>query len=167
MELSNSMEKALNDQLGLEIQSWYAYLGMAAYCEGQSLDGFAAWLRAQADEEQLHAMKFYTFVLDRGASVTLGAIEPVTTSFGGVLEAFESALAHEQKVSKAINNLYGVSVQENDFATQAFLNWFVTEQIEEEKVVGTMVENLKRVGVQQEALLMLDREAGARSTTPA
>ena len=167
MELSNSMEKALNDQLGLEIQSWYAYLGMAAHCESESLDGFAAWLRAQAAEEQLHAMKFYTFILDRAGSVTLGAIEPVTTSFGSVLEAFESALGHEQRVSKAINDLYGASVQENDFATQAFLNWFVTEQIEEEKVVGTMVENLKRVGVQQEALLMLDREAGARSATEA
>lgn len=163
MELSKGMEKALNDQLGLEVQSWYAYLGMAAYCDSQSLDGFSAWLQAQAAEEQLHAMKFYGFILDRGGSVTLGAIEPVATSFGSVLETFEAALGHEQKVSKSINDLYGASVDEKDFATQAFLNWFVTEQIEEEKTVGTMVENLRRVGDQQEALLMLDREAGARS----
>lgn len=164
MRLDKKIETALNDQLNLELQSWYAYLGMATYCEAQNLDGFAAWLKTQAAEELEHAMKFHEFLVDRGASVTLGSLAPAETKFSSILAVFEAALAHEQKVSAAINTIYGESVNAKDYATQAFLNWFVTEQIEEEKIVGGVVENLKRVGSSQETLLLLDREAKDRST---
>lgn len=164
MKLDKKIETALNAQLNLELQSWYAYLGMATYCESQNLDGFAAWLKTQASEELEHAMKFHEFLVDRGANVTLGALAPAETKFTNILSVFKAALAHEQKVSTAINAIYGSSVSAKDYATQAFLNWFVTEQIEEEKVVGGVVENLKRVGSSQETLLLLDREAADRST---
>lgn len=164
MKLDKKIEGALNDQLNLEIQSWYAYLGMATYCEGENLAGFAAWLKTQAAEELEHAMKFQEFLLDRGATVILGSLSPAETKFSNVLAVFKAALAHEQKVSVEINAIYGLCVSAKDYATQAFLNWFVTEQIEEEKIVGGVVENLKRVGSSQETLLLLDREAADRSS---
>lgn len=164
MKLDKKIETALNAQLNLELQSWYAYLGMATYCESQNLDGFAAWLKTQASEELEHAMKFHEFLIDRGANVNLASLAPAETKFTNILAVFKTALAHEQKVSTAINAIYGASISAKDYATQAFLNWFVTEQIEEEKIVGGVVENLKRVGSSQETLLLLDREAADRST---
>jgi ferritin len=119
-------------------------------------------MRSQAREETDHAMKFYDFILERNGRVVLGAIDQPVVEFASLLEVFEQALGHEQKITGMINDLYGLAAEENDYASQAFLQWFITEQIEEEKNAGDVVENLKMVGDKSEALLLLDRELGRR-----
>lgn len=162
--LGKAVQDAMNEQIKNELYSAYQYLSMAAYCESANLPGFAQWMRAQAREETEHAMKFYDFILDRNGRVVLQAIEEPVVEFGSPLEVFERALEHEQKVTAMINDLYGLSVRENDYASQAFLQWFVTEQVEEEKNAGDVVETLKMVGDKSEALFLLDRELGRHRT---
>ncbi len=164
MMLNKTLQKALNEQLNLELQSWYSYLALSTYCERSGFEGFANWLNTQASEELEHSMKFLTYIQVRNGTVELKALKAPDTNFKGILEVFQTALGHEQRVSAAINDLYGLAVKEKDYATQAFLNWFVTEQIEEEKTVGGIVDALRQVGPKGDALLMLDREAGNRST---
>ena len=156
------IQEAMNEQIKNELYSAYQYLSMAAYCESANLPGFASWMRAQAREETEHAMKFYDFILDRNGRVVLRGIEAPVVEFGSPLEVFERALAHEQKVTAMINDLYGLAVRENDYASQAFLQWFVTEQVEEEKNTGDVVETLRMIGDKSEALFLLDRELGQR-----
>ena len=160
--LGPEIQDAMNEQIKSELYSAYQYLSMAAYCESANLPGFASWMRAQAREETDHAMKFYDFVLDRSGRVVLRGIEGPMVEFGSPLEVFEWALSHEQKVTAMINDLYGLAVRENDYASQAFLQWFVTEQVEEEKNTGDVVETLKMIGDKSEALFLLDRELGQR-----
>jgi ferritin len=160
--LGPEIQDAMNEQIKNELYSAYQYLSMAAYCESANLPGFASWMRAQAREETEHAMKFYDFVLDRSGRVVLRGIEGPVVEFGSPLEVFERALGHEQKVTTMINDLYGLAVRENDYASQAFLQWFVTEQVEEEKNTGDVVETLKMIGDKSEALFLLDRELGQR-----
>ena len=160
--LGPEIQDAMNEQIKSELYSAYQYLSMAAYCESANLPGFASWMRAQAREETDHAMKFYDFVLDRSGRVVLRGIEGPVVEFGSPLEVFEWALGHEQKVTAMINDLYGLAVRENDYASQAFLQWFVTEQVEEEKNTGDVVETLKMIGDKSEALFLLDRELGQR-----
>ncbi|MGH3147159.1 MAG: ferritin, partial [Rubrobacter sp.] len=124
-----------------------------------------SWMRAQAREETEHAMKFYDFILDRNGRVELRAIDGPVVEFGSPLEVFERALGHEQKVTAMINDLYALAVGENDYASQTFLQWFVTEQVEEEKNTGDVVETLKMVGEGSEALFLLDRELGLRGNS--
>lgn len=160
--LAKAVQDAMNEQIKTEFYSAYQYLSMAAYCESVNLPGFAHWMRIQAREEVEHAMKFYDFVLDRGGRVLLQAIDQPVIEFGSPLEVFEQALKHEQRVTATINELYTLAVEENDYASQAFLQWFVTEQVEEEKNAGDVVETLKMVGDKSEALFLLDRELGSR-----
>jgi ferritin len=160
--LGKAVQDAMNEQIKNELFSAYQYLSMAAYCESVHLPGFAHWMRIQAREEVEHAMKFYDFILDRGGRVLLRAIAEPVIEFGAPQEVFEQALEHEQKVTATINDLYGLAVGENDYASQAFLQWFVTEQVEEEKNAGDVVETLKMVGDKSEALFLLDRELGGR-----
>ncbi len=160
--LGAEIQDAMNEQIKNELYSAYQYLSMAAYCESANLPGFAGWMRAQAREETEHAMKFYDFILDRNGRVVLRGIEEPVVEFGSPLEVFERALGHEQKVTSMINDLYGLAVRENDYASQTFLQWFVTEQVEEEKNAGDVVETLKMVGDKSEALFLLDRELGQR-----
>jgi ferritin len=162
--LSKSVEDAMNEQMKNEFYAAYQYLSMAAYCESENLPGFAQWMRAQAQEETAHAMKFYDFILDRNGRVVLRGIEGPVVEFGSPLEVFEQALEHEQKVTAMINDLYGLAVGENDYASQTFLQWFVTEQVEEEKNAGDVVDTLKMIGDKSEALFLLDRELGQRRT---
>lgn len=161
--LEKKVEAALNEQLSLELESAYVYLGMSAYCESTSLSGCAQWLRQQAEEEYGHAMRFYTFILDRGAQVELKALDASPTSYASVLQVFESSLEHERKVTTAINKLYELVNKEKDFASQAWLDWFVTEQVEEESTVGKIVDRLKMAGGKPEALLLIDKELGGRA----
>jgi ferritin len=156
------VEEAMNEQIKNEIFSAYQYLSMAAYCESENLPGFAQWMRAQSQEETVHAMKFYDFILDRNGRVVLRGIDGPVVEFGSPLEVFEQALEHEKKVTAMIHDLYGLAVRENDYASQTFLQWFVTEQVEEEKNAGHVVETLKVVGDKSEALFLLDRELGQR-----
>lgn len=160
--LGKAVEEAMNEQIKNELFSAYQYLSMAAYCESENLPGFAQWMRAQAREETEHAMKFYDFILERSGRVVLHGIDGPVVEFGSPLEVFQQALEHERKVTAMINDLYGLSARENDYASQTFLQWFVTEQVEEEKNAGDVVETLKMIGDKSEALFLLDRELGLR-----
>jgi ferritin len=160
--LGTAIEEAMNEQIKNELFSAYQYLSMAAYCESENLPGFAQWMRAQSREEMEHAMKFYDFILERNGRVALRALDGPLVEFGSPLEVFEQALEHERRVTAMINDLYALAVRENDYASQTFLQWFVTEQVEEEKNAGDVVETLKMVGDKSEALFLLDRELGQR-----
>lgn len=162
MGLSQTVREAMNEQLKHEFDSAYIYLSMAAYCESASLPGFAHWLGAQAREEVAHALKFYTFIHDRGGRVQLRALDQPPVDFASPLAVFEGALAHERKISGLINQLYSLAAREQDYASQAFLQWFVTEQVEEEKLTSQVVERLKLAGDSKHALLLIDRELGER-----
>ena len=163
--LTKTVQDAMNEQVSNEFYSAYQYLAMAAYCESVNLPGFAQWMRTQSQEETEHAMKFYDFILDRNGRVVLQAIEGPVIEFGSPLEVFEQALEQEQKVTAMINDLYGLAVKESDYASQAFLQWFVTEQVEEEKNAGDVAETLKMVGDKSEMLFLLDRELGQRGNS--
>lgn len=160
--LSPTLQAAMNDQITNEMFASNQYLAMSAYFEDLSLPGFAQWMRMQAEEEREHAMKFYDFIHDRAGQVRLQGIDPPLVEFASPLDVFEKALEHEQRVSGQINAIYALAVRENDFASQAFLNWFVTEQVEEEKNAQQLVDTLRMVGDRGDALVMLDRELGAR-----
>lgn len=160
---SATLETAFNEQIQKEFFSSYLYLAMAAHFEAQNLPGFAAWMKTQAEEERSHAMKLWDYVYDRGGKVVLGAIAQPTASYGRPLEVFNAVLAHEQKVTASINALYALAVKENDVAAQIYLQWFVTEQVEEEKSVTDLIEQLKLSGDQAFALLFMDKHVlGAR-----
>jgi ferritin len=160
--LSKAIQNAINEQIKNELYSAHQYLSMSAYCESVNLPGFAHWMQAQAQEEREHAMKFYNFLLNRKGRVILQAIEQPVVEFGSPLEVFEQALEQEQQVTAQINELYGLTTSENDYASQAFLQWFLTEQVEEEKNVGDVLETLNIIGVEGEALFLFDRELGKR-----
>ena len=162
MPISTNLETAFNEKINLELASSYAYLQMAAFLDEENLPGMSAWMRLQAEEERLHAMKFFDFVLEREGHVELNSIPAPGLSLDTALSAFEASLSHERKVTAAINNLYALATDERDFASYPLLNWFVEEQIEEEATVGLIVEQLKMIGEDRTALLMLDRELGVR-----
>jgi ferritin len=152
----------MNEQIKNELYSAYLYLSMSAYCESANLPGFAHWMRVQAQEEVGHAMKFYGFIHDRGGRVLLQAIDQPPVEFQSPLAVFEQTLVHEQKVTGMIHNLYALAVQEKDYASQVFLQWFVDEQVEEEKNATQLVELLKMVGDKGHALVMVDRQLAKR-----
>ena len=160
---TEKMQKALNGQLNAELYSSYLYLSMNAYFKSVNLDGFANWMHYQAQEELEHSMKFYDFIIQRGAKVELMQIEPPPTEWSSPLAVFEATLAHEQKVTGLINDLVNVAHEENDHATNIFLQWFVSEQVEEEESVGGVLEQLKLMGDAQGGLFMMDRELAKRS----
>ena len=164
--LSEKMEKALNDQIQAEMYSAYLYLSMEAYFQSINLNGFAAWMRAQTQEEMVHAMKFYDFICERGGKVILQAIDAPPSEWDFPLAAFERAYEHEQMVTARINDLVDVAIAERDHATNNFLQWFVAEQVEEEDSTNAVVEQVKLVGEAQGGLFMLDRELGQRIFTP-
>ena len=161
--ISDAMEKALNDQINAEYHSSYIYLAMAAYFESINMRGFANWMTVQAREEMVHVMKFYHYVFERGGRVTLKAIPAPPKEWKSILDAFRAAYAHEQLISGRINKLMELAVKEKDFATQALLQWFVTEQVEEEASACEWVTKLEMVGDSKPGLYMMDREAGARA----
>ena len=163
LSLSPTMLDALNEQVKNEFYSSYLYLSMAGYFESINLPGFAHWMRLQSAEEGAHAMKIHDFVQDRGARVTLLAIDQPPADFQSPLDVFQQALEHEQSVTRMINNLYGMAGEERDYASQAFLQWFITEQVEEEKTVTQIFETLKMIGDKGDALIMLDRELASRT----
>lgn len=164
--LNPELEAALNVQLGGELYSSHLYLSMAAYCESLNMPGAAHWFRMQAEEERAHALKFFEHLVDRGGRVTLGAIAAPTTEFVSLLDAFEQALAQEREVSVAIDRLYAMAAAQGDYAAQAFLQWFVSEQVEEEKQTDELVQTLRMIGDNAATLFMLDRELGSRQPEP-
>jgi len=156
------MEKALNGQVNAELYSSYLYLSMNAYFKSVNLDGFANWMYAQAQEELMHAMKLYDFINQRGGRALLAAIEAPPDQWDSPLAVFEDTLKHEKKVTGLINGLVDIAMEERDHATQIFLQWFVTEQIEEEESVGNVLEQLKLLGDAKQGLFMMDRELATR-----
>jgi len=156
------MQDAINEQIKNELYSAYLYLSMAAYFESQTLPGFAHWMRVQAKEEQGHAMKFFDFVVDRGGRVTLQAIDQPPIEFESALDVFKKTLAHEQKVTGLVNRLYELALRENDYPTQILLQWFITEQVEEEKNASQIVDKLQMIEDKCHAVLVMDQELGRR-----
>jgi ferritin len=157
------LEKALNEQIKFELDSAYLYLSMASYCEGRSLDGFAAWMEAQSREEYEHAMKFYSFLHERGSDVELLPIEKPARDFKSVMDLFRRALENEKKVTKLIHNLYEIALEVKDYPAQVMLQWFIDEQLEEESMVEGIIEQLELAGDSGTAILMMDRKLGQRS----
>ncbi|MGH7470521.1 MAG: ferritin [Longimicrobiales bacterium] len=160
--ISQGVLDAINEQINHEFFSAYIYLSMSAYFESSNLPGFANWMKIQAREEVTHGLKLFDFVHNRGGRVVLKAIDAPPREFKNVQEVFEQALKHEQLVTKMIHDLYEIADQGHDFATQVALQWFITEQVEEEKSADLIVEQLKMIGTDRPALLMLDRELGSR-----
>jgi len=155
--------EAINRQINSELSASYAYLAMSAYCECQKFTGAARWLRLQSQEEHMHAMKLLDFVLARDRSVDLLAIEKPKADFKSVAEVFDRALAQEQEVSRQIDALYETAFQEKAFAAVAELQWFLTEQVEEEKTAREIVAKFHMIGSDPASLLDLDRDLGSRS----
>lgn len=162
MALTPELEAAFNDQITLELESAHQYLALSAWLEGEGLPGMAQWMRLQAGEENEHAMKFYRFLVDRGVKVVLGPIRQPKAEFGGVVDVFRASLAAEQRVTAAIHSLYSMATDARDFASYPLLDWFVDEQVEEESTVQQIIDDLRRTEGNGHALLMLDRELGAR-----
>jgi len=164
--LSKKMTDALNVQLNKEIYSAYLYMSMSAYSSYSGLKGFANWFMVQYQEEMAHAMKIYDYIDSQGQQVKLMAINQPPTEFESSLDMFEKTLEHEQFVTKSINDLVDIAISEKDHATNIFLQWFVTEQIEEEGNDNDIISRLRIVGEDGNGLLMVDKELSARVFTP-
>lgn len=152
----------MNLQIKYELESAYIHLSIAVYFESITLPGMAHWMKMQAQEEYIHAMKFYDFIHDRGERVELQSLGQPPIEFESPLDVYENALAHEQKIIGNINDLYALAFEEKDYPSQLLLKWFIDEQVEEERSAGDIVETLKRIGKESYALLMLDKELGQR-----
>jgi len=162
MKISQKMQTAFNQQINAELFSAYLYLSMSAYLETINMPGLAHWMRAQAKEEAAHAMKFYKFIFERRGEVTLVSIDQPALTWKSPLAVFEAGLAHEQKVTKMIDDLVDLAYKEKDKASLSFLQWFVDEQVEEEALADQIVQKLKLVNHNNQGLLMLDQKLGER-----
>ena len=164
--IGERLNTAINDQIKNELESYYIYLSMAAYFHSNSLDGMGHWMRAQAHEEMIHATKFMDHLIDRDGQVVLQDLKQLKIDWSSPLEAFQDALEHERFISGKINDLTTIAREEKDYASEPLLAWFTDEQIEEEASAGKIVDELGMIGEDKSALLMLDRELGARSYPP-
>ena len=161
--MSNKISTALNTQVNNELFSAYLYLSMSAYFQSNNLSGFARWFKLQAQEETMHAMKIYDFILDRGWQIDLLPIEQPEKNWNSPTEIFAAAYEHEQKVTKMINDLFKLSIEHSDYATNTFLQWFVNEQIEEEATVSEILDKIKLTEGVPSALLFMDAELAKRA----
>lgn len=161
--LSTKMQDALNSQINCEQYSAQLYLAMSAHCDALSFKGFAHWLRVQAGEETAHAMKLINFVLDRHGKLELLPIQAPPTEFGGVIQVFEKTLEHEKSITASISSLFELARAEKDYASEITLQWYVTEQVEEESNVGQIVDHLRAVGDQGGGIWYLDSKMGKRA----
>lgn len=162
MNIKETVQNAINEQIKNELYSAYLYLAMSAHFEAENLPGFARWTRMQAEEETEHAMKFFDYLNERGGRVVLHAIDQPPVKWGAPLEVFGTILEHEQKVTAMIHKLYETALAEKDYATQVMLHWFIDEQVEEEANASAIVEQLKMVDEHQGNLLHIDRYVGKR-----
>ena len=159
--ISSNMAQQLNGQVNKEFYSAYFYMSMSAHSESENLKGVAAWFMAKYEEEMAHAMKIYRYLHDQGARVVLEAVDKPPTEYAGVLDMFQETLSHEQGVTAAFNDLVDAALAERDHATNIFLHWFVTEQIEEEATVNDIIGRVKLVGERGEGLFLIDNELAA------
>jgi ferritin len=164
--ISKKMSDALNAQINAEMFSAYLYLAMSAWCSERSLAGFANWMRVQAQEEMSHATKIYDYVLERGGHVALDAIDKPAADWASPMAVIEETAQHEAKVTSLINDLMALANKEKDYASHIFLQWFVTEQVEEEASVGEVLERLKMIGKDSAGMFAMDLELAKRVYTP-
>lgn len=164
--ISESMAKAINNQINAELYSAYLYLSMSAYTASEGLPGTANWLYIQAQEEMTHAMRFYAYLNRVGARVELAAIAEPPRDFESPVHIYEEVLTHERKVTALINDLVNLAREERDHATEIELQWFVTEQVEEEENANDILAQFKLAGATGGGLFMIDRELGTRVFTP-
>jgi ferritin len=164
MPLSAAVARALNDQIRKEFDAAHLYLAMSAWLADRNLDGMARWMRFQSEEERGHALKLFDWVLDRGGTVRLAAVAEPVARWKTPLDVFVAAQRHEQAVSKSVHELYVRAGAEKDYATQTMLQWFLTEQVEEEKASTAVVERLRLAGDSAAGLLLIDREMGQRTS---
>jgi ferritin len=162
--MKQAVQDAVNEQIKHELSSAYVYLSMSAHFDAENLPGFAKWMRMQSQEEMNHALRLFDYVNHRGGRVVLQAIEQPPHQFSTPLGIFEHALEHETKVTQLIERLYETAIEHKDYATQVEIQWFITEQVEEEDTATLIVEQLRMAGDNRAALLMMDRQLGARST---
>ena len=160
--IHDDLQAALNAQINQELTASYNYLGMSTYFDDQNLDGFASWMYVQYEEEQAHAMKLLHYLQDRGGRVQLSAIGAPPSDFETVIEVFKESLKQEQKNTSSINELYELATKHNDYATKSHLQWFIDEQVEEEKSVEDIIALLERIGDDTAGLLYLNDKLGAR-----
>ncbi len=160
--LSPALQAALNAQIKYEFYSSQMYLSMSAYFECNTFPGMAKWMRVQAAEEETHALKFFDYIHARGGRVRMSSLDQPPVEFESPLDAFTKALDHERKVTALIEKIYALAVDERDYATQIMLQWFITEQVEEEKNASEIVEQLKRLGASTGGLVHYDRQLGKR-----
>ena len=165
--MTDRLGAAYSDQITMELTSSVAYLQMSAWFEQADLQGMASWMRIQSEEERLHAVRFIDFVLERGNAIVIGEVPAPTHEFDSARKCFEGALEHERNVSAAIRSLYKLASEEGDVESFTLLEWFLNEQVEEESTVEKILGQLGHVGDDGPALLLLDRELGARTlSTP-
>ena len=157
------LNQAINEQIRSELESAYLYLSMAAYFHSLSLDGMALWMRCQAHEETIHAMKFIDHLVDRNSQVTLANLAQIKTEWSSPLEAWQDAYKHEQFITSKINDLTSIAREEKDYPSEPILAWFSAEQIEEEATSSKIAGDMEMVGSDKTGLLMLDRELGSRA----
>jgi len=160
--LSEKMEKALNGQINVELQAAYSYFAMAIYFDSKSLDGFSHWMKMQAKEEMMHAVKIYDYLSDTGHKAEMLAIPQPKSDYGSVLEVFEAALKSEEDVSIKLNSLADLALGAKDNTTYSFLEWFLTEQVEEVSVASTIVDKLRLIGDNGYGILTLNNEMKSR-----
>jgi len=164
--IKKKIEDAFNEQINAELYSSYLYLSMSAYFESLNLPGFANWMRMQSLEENMHAMKFYDYIHERGGNVKLKTIATPPTTWKSPLEVYEETLKHEEHVTALINNLVDLAIAEKDHASNNFLQWFVAEQVEEEASADAVLQKLKLLKDSSHGLFMIDRELATRVFTP-
>lgn len=164
--MNTKIQDAINAQINAELWSAYLYLSMSADFAAKGYPGFANWMLVQFKEEQDHAMKFLNYIIQRNGVVELKPIAEVQKSWQTALDAFKDTLAHENKVTSLINTLYKIATEENDFATQSFLKWFIDEQVEEEENAQNLIDALTMIGDNGYGLYMLDKELAARVYVP-
>ena len=162
--LSPIIQEALNKQISHEFYSSYFYLSVSAYFESLNLRGFAHWMRLQSQEERAHGMKLFDYLHDRNGQAALEAIAQPPVEFQSPVDAFQQALQHEGHVTETIDRFYELAVQEKDYAIQVELQWFISEQVEEEKQARQVLDQLKMIGDQGTALYLLDKELGERES---
>jgi ferritin len=161
--MSPVVHEAINRQINAELGASYSYLGMSAFCARQAFNGCAHWLRLQSQEEYGHAMKLYDFLIARDGTVELKAMAEPRATYESIAAVFEAALTQEQEVSRQIDSLYELAFKERSYAALVELQWFLTEQVEEEKSAREIVAKFRLVGTDPASLLDLDRELGSRS----
>lgn len=165
--VSDELLEKLNEQMNYEFFSAQAYLALAAYCASESWEGFSHWFIRQAEEEQAHGMKIFRFINDLGKRAIVTGMENPNNDYSSILDAFESAYAHEKEVTRRIYAISDIALNEREHATYQFLKWFIDEQVEEESTFDSLVQRLRRIGSDGNALFILDAELGKRGAAPA